>query len=1090
MDTMRMRTLLTAKLALACTLLLLLCPSLHSQQTTGTILGTVTDVQGARVPGAKVTLKNLATGITSDTVSNSEGLYQAPSLPIGQYQIDVSIVGFKTASVGPVTLNVGQNKIADFALETGAVSEVVNVTSGIPIVDTTDTTISWLMGEKQVQDLPLNGRNVTQLILLAPGIQPIPKTSSVASTLVPFGFGNPQRFSVAGGRPEGQLFLLDGTDTAGVWGNGTGINLAGSSLGIDGIAEFQALTNTYDATFGGNGGVVNAALRSGSNNLHGSVYEFARNDALDARNGFAPTKLPFTRNQFGGTFGGPIIKDKTFFFVNYEQLIQSLTSPITTAVPDANFRNGYLPCYQTFGVTCDPTTNLGFVGIAPGVASYLNAYPVPNGAEITSGGLPTGTANSLSELNQPVNEQYGLAKITHTLSATDSLNVSYLIDNGALTVYAVPTVKDNDTQRNQYATIEENKIFSPSFLNVAHFSYARSHIVVNTIYNPALNVVPGSGFAGTIAVPGLSNLGGNDSADEALNRYTLRDQISWVKGRNSIEAGLQAVRHELNASIPIINGGVVVYENLAPLGLPISGNQAFLQNIPLIFQGVPLNANDSRRDIRHNNFAPYFQDKFQFSDRLTLNFGLRYDFESNPIETHSKLYNIIDPYIPGTTFVHVPHAFASNITKWNLEPRLGFAWDPVGDRKTSIRGGFGIFDDLPLEMQVVISYLFNPPIYNIETIILPTIPDPFGGAAPPPGLPTGPQLTAYQSSRNPYIMQYNLFVQRDLGHNMVASIGYVGSKANHLFIGQETNGCNPTATTPGGLYIRGTTPLYPSTCPTTNPALGSIVDRYPVGQSNYNSLQLALDRGVGQYVNFRLSYTYSKCLDIGSYYTGNDSIGPNGATAGLQAGSLASGVKNVDYGPCDFDLRNNFTANAILSLPFKGNRFKTGWQITGIASILSGTPFSVYDGYDQANVGAGGAANNAERPDLVPGFSNNPTGRKNTSSGIFWFNPNAFTPQPVGVFGNLGRNTLSAPGFRDLDMGLAKNTKITESTVLELRADAFNILNHTNLGFPNAQLYTGPGTPDGAAGQITQGSAGTGGTGYERQIQLSAKFTF
>jgi hypothetical protein len=1089
METMTMCKRIAAKLAIALGLFLFFYPTANAQQGTGTILGAVTDKQGARIPGAKIVLTDLDTGISIGVMTNSEGLFRASSISIGRYHIDTSMAGFKTASVGPVTLNVGQDRVVDFSLETGAVSDVVNVTTGIPAVDTSDTTIAWLVGQKQVEDLPLNGRNVTQLMLLAPGIQPIPKTSSVASTLVPFGFGNPTRFSVAGGRPQGQLFLFDGTNTAGVWGNGTGVNLAGSSLGVDGIAEFQALTNTYDATFGGNGGVINAALRSGTNSFHGSAYEFARNDALDARNGFALTKLPFSRNQFGGTIGGPIVKGSTFFFVNYEQLQQSLTSPVITAVPDANFRAGYLPCYQTVGVICDPATNLAYVGVAAGIASYLSSYPAPNAGEILAGGLPTGTANSNSSLNQPVAEHYGLIKVTHTFSASDNLNVNYLIDNGALTVYATPSVKDNDTQRNQYATIEETKTVSPTFVNTAHISFARSNILVDTVYNPDLNIVPGSGFAGTIDVSGLSNLGGADTSSEVLDRFTLRDQISWAKGRNSIAAGLEAVRHELSASIPIINGGAVVYESLAAIGLPIQGNQAFLENLPLIFEGVPLTANDTQRNMRHNNFSPYLQDKFQYSQNLTFNLGLRYDFESNPVEAHDKLYNLVDPYT-SSTFTQVPHAFATNITKWNLEPRVGFAWDPIGDHKTSIRGGFGLFDDLPLEMQVVISYLFNPPIYDITTILLPTIPNPFGGGGIVTGQPTGPQLTAYQSKMNDYIMQYNLTVQRDVSHNMVATIAYVGSKANHLSVGQETNGCLPTGVTASGLLIRGTSPTYASTCPTNNPALGSIVDRFPDGSSDYNSLQLALDRGAGQWAQFRLSYTFSKCLDMGSYYTGNDSIGPNGATAGLQAGNLASNINNIDYGPCDFDIRNNFTGNAVISFPFQGNRFKKGWQVTAIGTILSGTPFSVFDGFDEANVGAGGAANDAERPDLVPGRSSNPTGRRNTSSGIFWFDPTAFEVQPVGTFGDLGRNTLIAPGFKDLDVGLSKNTKITQSSSLELRAEAFNVLNHMNLGFPNAQLYTGPGQDNGTAGQITQGSAGTGGTGYERQIQLSAKFIF
>jgi hypothetical protein len=1029
------------------------------------------------------------TGVANSVVADGLGLYRASSLEIGKYEIEVKGNGFKTGVAGPITLNVGQNKVVDFALELGKVSETVDVTTGVPQVDTTDNTLAWLVGQKQVEDLPLNGRNVTQLILLAPGIQPVPQESTEgAATLVPFGFGSPQRFSVAGGRPQGQLFLLDGTDTAGVWGNGSGLNLAGTSLGVDGIAEFQAFTDTYSANYGGNGGVVNSALRAGTNELHGSAYEFARNSAMDTRNYFDPpgSKLPFSRNQFGGTLGGPIVKDSTFFFFNYEQLQQTLTTPVTTIVPDANFRNGYLPCYETFGEVCGPN-NLADVGVAPAIAGYLNTFPAPNGGEIYTliNGVqtPTGTADAVSDLKQPAAEHYGVAKLTRTLSRSDSLSASYLVDDGQLTVFQNPTLEDNDTERNQYVTIEESKVISPALLNVAHFAYARSHINVGTVFNPALTVVPGSGFNANITVLGLSQIGGADTAEEALNRYTLRDQVSFIKGRNSIEAGMEVVRHALGVNIPIITGGEVLYEGLGALGLPIGPYQSFLQNEPLVFAGVPLNEDDSRRDIRHTNLSPYFQDKFQVSPRLTLNAGLRYDFETNPTETHNKLYNLLDP-LTSTGFTQVPHAFQTNPTKSNFEPRIGFAWDVNGDHKTSVRGGFGIFDDLPLEMQVAIDYLFNPPIYNVQEIFLPTIPNPFNvGGINVTGLPGTSQGTSYNVKKNDYIMQYNLIVQRDLSHNTVLTVGYVGSKANHLFIGQETNGCEPTGELPNGLFVRNY--ANTATCPVANPALSSVVLRYPVGSSNYNSLEVSVDRGVGQYVQFRAAYTYSKCLDVGSYYTGNDSIGPNGATAGLQAGSLASSAVNVDYGPCDYDLRSNFTTNALFDLPFKGNRFKDGWQITAIGSVHSGTPFSVYDGIDQANVGAAGAAENAERPDLRPGANANPTGRREINGHPYWFDNSSstsspFVLQPSGIFGNLGRNTLVAPNYRDLDIGVSKNTTLSERTKLQLRADAFNATNHTNLGFPNANLFADPG----AAGQISSTQ------GFQREIQLSAKFTF
>jgi hypothetical protein len=491
--------------------------------------------------------------------------------------------------------------------------------------------------------------------------------------------------------------------------------------------------------------------------------------------------------------------------------------------------------------------------------------------------------------------------------------------------------------------------------------------------------------------------------------------------------------------------------------------------------------------MRHTNLSPYIQDKFQLTRRFILNLGLRYDFETNPVEADNKLYNLINP-ATDTGFAHVPQAFAHNVTKWNFQPRFGFAWDVFGNQKTAIRGGFGAFADLPLEMQVAIAYLFNPPIYNVTQILFPTIPNPFGSGLIV-GLPGGGQQTAYNPKMNDYIMEYNLNLQQEVFAHTVATLAYVGSRANHLFIGQETNPCLPTQTLSDGTIVRsyGTNP---AACPSVNPALGSIIDRFAAGTSNYNSVQVALDRGFGRNIQFRTAYTYSKCLDYGSYYTGNDSIGPNGQTAGLQAGNLANVKRNVDYGPCDFDLRHNWTSNLILQLPFTGNRLKEGWQLSFITSVHSGTPYSVYDAFDRADVGAGGAAAAAERPDLVPGANSNPTGVRVTPSGVFGFDPSAFQPQALGYFGNLGRNTLVAPGVRDFDFSIAKNTKISERTSAQLRLDIFNLANHTNFGFPNAALYIGQSQagdvvfPNPAAGQITST------TTTSRQIQLSAKFVF
>ena len=691
---------------------------------------------------------NVDTGTSVELMTDARGAFTANDQPIGRYRVEAQRDGFKTSIQGPFPLTVNQQAVVDFALAVGSINDTVSVDANIPQVETTDSTVSWLVGQDQVENLPLNGRNFVQLTLLTPGIQPVPQENTEGgSALVPFGFGSPQRFSVAGGRPQGQLFLLDGTDTAGVWGNGTGVNLAGTSLGVDAIAEFSALTDTYSANYGGNGGVINSVLRSGTNKIHGSAYEFVRNDVLDASEHFKLTddRLPFSRNQFGGTIGGPIKQDKTFYFINYEELNQKLTQTAISTVPGAAFRQGILPCSQTtnYDVTdgvcllpgSTPTTPVN-VGINPNVAGYLAAFPVANGPAFADG-----SAQNFSQLAYPVAEHYGVVKITHNLGAADTLLASYNIDDGTIESHQTPSINDNDSQRNQNLTFEERKILSPSLLNVAHFSFVRSKIIVATEYNPAFNIVAGSGYNGNISVTGLNELGGEDNSIEAINRYTARDQVSLTKGKHSLDLGLEFVRHQINANIPIITGGEFLYSTIPVVTTPIQVNltsyQQFLTNTALAFAGVPLNAEDSGRDIRHSNIAAYAQDAWKVSPKLTLNMGLRYDFESNPVETSGKLYNLTD-VTGGSGFVKVPHAFATNITATDFQPRVGFAYDVRGNHKTSIRGGYGIFVDLPLEMQVAIAYLFNPPIYDVTTILFPNNPNPLGGGGiNATGLPGG-----------------------------------------------------------------------------------------------------------------------------------------------------------------------------------------------------------------------------------------------------------------------------------------------------------------------------------------------------------------
>jgi outer membrane receptor protein involved in Fe transport len=1039
---------LTAALAILLSLGLLV-PNAFSQLGNSSISGTVTDPSGAAVVGAKVVVTNVKTGVATSVATNSAGRYTAPQLGVGDYQVEVQKDGFQSAIRKGISVAVEANVVADFALSVGSVSEHVEVNASAPIVDTTDSAVGTVINEQQIQDLPLNGRDLTQLALLTPGVQ----EASNVSLNIGWGFGSPLRYSTAGLRAQGQAVLLDGTNIQGFWDQGPGLTIAGTSLGVDSVAEFKVLTNTYDAQYGGYGAATVEVTRSGTNDLHGSAYLFARNSVMDARNYFDPTSgpPPFHRYQFGASIGGPIKKDKTFFFANYEGLRQVLGLSSIFPVPDQNARNGYLPCSAAPDVTCDTTTGLANVGVNPATAGILNTYPPPNGPNL--GG---GVAENLQSLSEPTSENYAMIRFDHNFSNSDSIFARYLLDYGNLTTpNPVPTQSTNDTGHNQYFTLTERKIISPTLVNSAMFGFTRTYNNLTGGTSPGLQVFSGRPSM-WLFVGGLGIFAG-DPFRQGENRFTFSDDVLWTHGKHNIKFGASVTRTQANSLFPLFLGGFT----------QITSVENLLRNNVFLFIGPTVGHADPQRNLRDFRFGPYIQDDWQITPRLTLNLGLRYEFMSNPVETHNKLYALINP-LSDAGFTHVPNVFQTNPAGKNFGPRIGFAWDPFGTQKTSIRGGFGMFYNLYPEEVLLDSYSFDPPYYDMSTVLFTAFPDPFASSALNL-LPSPTETTSYKTNKTPYAMEYNLNIQRQLSPSTMLTVGYVGSQGRHAMVTYGLNGCNAQILSDGTQYRDPTKP-----CIRQNPAFSLIDMHFSDGNSNYNSLQVSVVRRVSRGLQFTSNYTWSKNMDFGSGFTGVDQVPGN---AEFSMDNIANAYHRVDYAPSAFDIRHNWNTSVIYDLPFKRNRLVSGWQIGIIGVVHSGHPFVVVDGFDQCN--DGGGVQGQCRPDYAT-----PAINPNVGSVNEWFNPAAYVLQPAGTVGNVGRNSLVGPGFVNFDASLSKDTHLGERSVLNLRFDVFNIANHADFNVPNSSLFAGPGIQDPTAGHIFSTVAPS------RQIQLSARFAF
>jgi hypothetical protein len=1049
--------------------------------STATVQGTVTDTSGAAVVGAQVTVKNLDTGTTQTFPSDAQGRYLAPTLPIGNYEVSATHAGFQTVTRKGIELTVGAQAIADFSLPVGQSQQTVTVQAEVSQVETTSSAITNLVEQTEIRELPLNGRNFTQLITLAPGVTPIAGGSSF--------YGQQQNYTISGSRPSGQSFLLDDTDTAGFWNHGTGSGALGSTLGVDAIAEFQTLTNTYSAQFGGTGAVMNASTKSGTNTFHGSAYEFLRNSAVESRNFFDGSQAPtYRQNQFGATIGGPIKKDKLFFFVNYEGYRSSKTVSSVATVPDACAHNflSWTPtgCGAPIVENANPQT-------AAAVRAVMALYPVAT-SEILSGGVPSGTGFVTQLVNTRGYENYTVGRVDYAISAKDNLFFRYVLDRATRTADSIfHSDPEQDLTRNNYATIEERRIFTPTLVNLAHFSFVRNNEAASVIKtNAALQFYPGSGREdGSVSMgSGITGISASSTLPFYLipNKFTVGDDIIWTHGSHNIKAGMNIQRLRENTWGPFVVDAQWTFANLTN----------FLQGIPSTVTGQLSDAqyprSDASKDFRELLFTPYIQDDWKVSSRLTLNLGFRYEPTTDAGQVRHEMENLLNA--PYGNWTDVNQVFAKNVSLKNWEPRIGAAWDVFADHKTSIRAGFGIFHDVVIARNF--DYWLQPPfLTGTQTSAQgATFPTPFtnipvgSGAIPTNGSVSCTNCTYYGQTRTPTTYQYNFNIQREIASATILTVGFVGAHANFLEIQHDWNYAVPFIGADGN-QVFGTLQGTGSAAsivgnPRLNPTWNTISMSNAQASSHYAALQAGLNRRLSHGVQAQVSYTFSKSMDDGS------------GTYGLDGGGSFNNPTNMraDYGLSNFSRTHNFRVSSVYQLPFRANNRLVngvigGWQLTGIGTYTSGAPFSVSVGY--ARTFNGGYT---PRPNFVSGCNLYPS--QQTLSN--WFNTACYSLPPVGEFGNLGRDTLIGPNLWNIDSSLSKEAKISkfgENFTLQFRAEFFNILNHPSFGAPGTSLWTQPSgaalsanpnvlTPNPSVNLITST------TSQPRQIQFGLKLLF
>ena len=1060
----------------------LLAGAAWAQTVGGTITGMVKDPQGSTIPTTQVRLVNVETGVSTEQLTNTSGIYRAANLQPGHYDLTVTNPGFAIGVQQNVTLNVGAEVVVDFTLTLAAVSGSVEVKGEVSAVDTATSALTYDVSGTTIRELPLNGRDFTSLAALQPGVASLGTIGGIRA-----GLGN--KLSISGTRPATNNFLFDGISINDS-GNNTPGSVLGVTLGVDAVEQFRVLTDTFSAEYGrAAGGVVNAITRSGTNEIHGSAFYFGRNSALDARNYFDAgnlSKPEFRRSQYGGTAGGPIKKDKTFWFFDYEGIQQKLGTTTLSTVPSPALRNG---------AYVNGNGSITQYAVDPNVAKVLALYPLPNAGLIGNGN--TGTFSGV--LNSTANEKYLLGKIDHTISQKDSLHGSYFWDSGRTsTPDAFLNEVSSSTSARQGASVEYTHIVSPSVINVARIGVSRTVFTsgkVTQVLNPAIND-PSLGFVpgldvGAISVSGLSSLqAGPTALDFSFADYTsfqFYENLYVTKGTHALKFGFNDERMRYNSSQPNLTGGSWSYGSLP--GFITNGLQG---TNPAITFGATFVGSNDERGMRQSIIGGYAQDDWKATSKLTLNLGVRYEIATIPTESQNKialLRNLLD-----TAPSLGKSIDTKNPTLRDFSPRVGLAWNPFGDGKTSIRAGFGLFDNLPL------LYLYDTPLfrsfpYFTQGVLTNVTAPQLYGAFPGNGyrlFSAGQLRTAYVDPAPPrsYTMQWNFNIQRQIGLGWTATVGYVGSRGVHLVEVERNMNVVQPIPTPFGYF-------YPPTATTQklNPNFATIntTDTWNA-DSHYEALHVSVARPLLRGLQMQGSYAWAKSID--------DSSSTSSVTAGTgypnAIGDPDPLIPQINKGLSDFDLRHNATISVVYDVPtwkasLRPIRFLTnGWESGAIFHVQTGTPFTPVLSADQAGETKADTTAGAlgERPNLVAG----PGCTTLTNGGNInnYVKASCFTyPAPVvwngikgTVLGNVARNSLEAPGLTNLDFSLIKNDKIGERFTTQFRFEFFNFLNHPNFSAPASSIFDGSGNLVSNFGRITST------TNQARQIQFGLKIRF
>lgn len=1005
--------------------LLLIAPAAWAQTTSGSLVGVVKDSTGAVLPGVTVTARHAEMGVVYTRTTNEDGGYRIPEVPLGTYEVTAALDGFRTDVRRGVAVTLGGEALLNFTLELGTLTEDVVVTGAATLVDVTHSGVTSLVDTRQIQELPLNGRDFSQLTLLQPGIVSVPTAGRTLSR----GMGT--QVSVAGARANQISYLLDGTDINDQ-GNQSPGSAAGGMLGVDSIREFQVLTNTYSAEYGRSaGGVVSAVTRSGSNVIHGGTFEFFRHDALDAKNYFDPADEPippFTRHQYGFNVGGPIRQNRTFFFGAFEGLHQDKGLTMVARVPSRAVR--------------------ARTDVNPIVRPYLELYPLPNGGESGQSGL------FLTSDNEPAREQYVVGKVDHTFSSADSGFIRYTFDNASvLTPRDIPIFSVDRRTRNQYLALEERHIFSNLLLNVFRGGFNRTYQATENIDNvsvpSALDFIPDRGM-GALDVTGWTQIGSDSNAPNyvALNTIQLSDSLTWQTRRHALKFGTNWTYWIKDELATFTYAGRFAFTSV----------ENFLANRANTFEGgVPGLSQD--RYWRQHLFGFYVQDDITVSSRLTLNAGVRYEFITTPKEKYDRVANLRTLSDRGTT---VGYPLFENPSLGNVAPRGGFAWNVTGDGKTSVRGGAGLFYEPILANYYRTLGNANPPFFRQANVANPTFPHAL--ATPDPRLRL--DLLQYDL-KNPYSVQFNATLQREVLPQVVVTAGYIGSRGHNLIRNVEANQAVAQVLADGRYF-------FPVGSLRRNPAFQSIRVRRSDGSSSYNGMILGVSKRFALGLQFQGSYTYGKAVDDGSI-----AVGSNDLSNGFQP--RYADDRDDNRGLADFDIRHNFVFNYSYEVPGAdaggAGWLLRGWQVAGIVTLRSGVPFTPVLGFDRARAlpRSGGAG---QRPDMNPAFRGDVMlGRPER-----YFDPNAFALPEAGFFGALGRNTFVGPGFATWDASVFRNIQMS-GVRLQLRLEVFNLLNRANFGLPETTVFSASGLLP-TAGEITET------VGTSRQIQLGVKVEF